>query len=101
MTMEARELDLILDNEAVVLWAQIINNKCDNNCQLSEQNVAFAMHFLLVCLTLDNGQQPGPAINMTVREFDEREFAPDGSVIIIFFGQAILQKKKFRKCLSR
>ena len=82
MTVEAKELDSIRENEAVVLCAQIIDNKCDNNCQLSEQDAAFAMRFLLVSPTLDNGQWLGLAINMTSYKYDEREFAPDGSAII-------------------
>ena len=83
MTVEAKEIDSILDNDdAVVIWAQEIVHDCDSGRTISEQDILFAMRYLLVSVSLDNGQRPGPAINMTVREFDERKFASDGSAII-------------------
>ena len=83
LTVEAKEIDSILDNDdAVVIWALEIVHDCDSGRTISEQDILFAMRYLLVSVTLDKGQRPGPAINMTVREFDERKFASDGSAII-------------------
>ena len=82
MTVDAKEIDLILENDAVILWAKKVNKTCDVGEKLSEEDIPFTIRHLLVKLSLDNGQRPGLAINMTIKEYDEREFAPDGSAII-------------------
>ena len=55
---------------------------------LKAMDIAFIMRLLLTSLTLDNAQRPGPACNMTLREFTESEgkrseFAEERRVISV------------------
>ena len=78
-------IDEKLANPALTLWAERILLVCDlDPALLTDEDKAFASQYILAWLTLDNSQRPGPAIDMTIREFEQRRLdRKTGSTIVM------------------
>ena len=84
MEVDGSMIDKRLSNPALSLWAERVLLLCKiDPTLLSEEDVSFTYRYLLAWLTLDNSQRPGPAINMTVREFEDRTQRENKCVIFV------------------
>ena len=84
MEVDGSMIDKRLSNLALSLWAERVLLLCKiDPALLSEEDVSFTYRYLLAWLTLDNSQRPGPAINMTVREFEDRTQRENKCVIFV------------------